>query len=415
MKKWFCMFLIIILVITTGCPGNDKQKSNESNKVEVNKSENKIDKNAASAFINNYLAYVLKGDFDGMKSFYNDEVKSQIKNLPVSSNSRPVGYKIDTDDSGLEDNQNEGKGVSFKVHLYNSGQDIPYFSDDLYKYTVELKNNKMVISKIEKEKSTEIYEKNKVLYKREGDKIKGEKILSLGEMPDFISLSNTLYPGQKIPLPKDGFGPCAISPDGKNILITTKGTLKPAGMSGENLKSAVTYAFIAILSMKEEEDEQQSMQQNKNTKDSKQVIKLEGGGDEKNKEEPSQGEGSKTEAEGQGKGITEAPSIKNLDLYVEAKIKTAAFSPDGKFIIVEYIPPSGLNRIKMYKTSEREIVELAVDKQFLPDRFGIASPSFISIEELSFKVIPAKDATSEEQKYEGIWKMDIKEQKLKPF
>ncbi|SKA95328.1 hypothetical protein SAMN05443428_1187 [Caloramator quimbayensis] len=413
MKKWFCMFLIIILIFTTGCPGNEKKKSNESNKVEVNKSENKIDKNAASAFINNYLAYVLKGDFDGMKSFYNDEVKSQIKSIPVSSSSRPVGYKIDTDDSGLEESQNEGKSAAFKVHLFNSGQDIPYFSDDLYKYTVELKNNKMVISKIEKEKSTEIYEKNKVLYKREGDKIKGEKILSLSEMPDFISLSNTLYPGQKIPLPKDGFGPCAISPDGKNILITTKGTLKTAGASGGSIKNDVTYAFIAILSMKE--DEQQSIQQNKNTKDSKQVIKLEGGGDEKNKEESSGNEESKTGAEGQEKEKVQLPSIKTLDLYVEAKIKTAAFSPDGKFIIVEYIPPSGLNRIKMYKVQEREIVELIVDRQFLPDRFGIVSPAFISFEELSFKVVPSKDATSEEQKYEGIWKMDIKEQKLKPF
>ncbi|MCX7885264.1 MAG: hypothetical protein N2448_09600 [Caloramator sp.] len=411
MKKWFCIFLILVLVFLTGCPGNEKEKSKEFNKMEVDESQSKIDKKAATILINNYLAYVLKGDFDGMKSFYNDEVKSQIKSLPVSANSRPIGYKIDTDYSEEEDNKNQEKEVVFKVHLYNSGQDVPYFAEDIYKYTVELKNNKMMISKIEKEKSTEIYEKNKVLYKREGDKIKGRRILSLNEMPEFISLSNTPYPGQRISLPKEGFGPLAISPDGKNILITTKGTLKP---SGENIKKPVYYAFIAILSMKEEKDEQQSIQQNKNAKDTKQVIKLEGG-DEKNKEEPSQDEGSKTETERQGKGVTEAPSIKALDLYVEAKIKTAAFSPDGKHIIIEYIPPSGLNRIKIYKTNERKLVELIVDKKFLPDRFGIVSPSFISEEKLFFTVIPGKDATPEEERYKGIWEMNIKEQKLKQF
>ncbi|QCX33730.1 hypothetical protein FDN13_08460 [Caloramator sp. E03] len=412
MKKWFCIVLIFILIFMTGCPDNEKEKSNDSNKVEVEKSEN-IDKKAANVFVNNYLTYVLKGDLNGMKSFYADDLKGQIKDVPVIANSRPVSYKMESGDSE-EGSSNEGKTVNFKVHIYNSGQDMPYFSDDLYNYTVGLQEGKMVITKIEKEKSTEIYEKDKALYKREGDKIKGEKVLSLADMQEYISLSNTLYPGQKIPLPKDSFGPCGISPDGKSILITTKGIPKAQNISGLAVEKGATCYFVGLITMKENEEEQESIKKDTSTKDSKQVVKLEEDKTESKGASKSE-EGSKQQPQEEEKTTKEQLTVKTLDFYVGWKIKTAAFSPDGKTIMIEYIQPSGLNRIKLYKTKEGEPIELIIDKQFLPDRFGIASPYFISPQELVFTIVPAKDATSEEEKFKGQWEFDLKEQKLKQY
>lgn len=403
MKKFIFSLLIISLIFFTGCPDNEKQKSNDSNKVQVEKNEDTIDEKAAEAFMKNYLSYLLKGNIDGMKSFYSESLKSHISDIPFSASSRPVAYKMEIDESSQE-NTSEGKTKSFKVNIYNCGIDIPYFSDDTYKYVVEKKEGKMAISKIEKVKSTEIFEMNKGLYKREGDKIKGEKILSLSDMPEYISLSNVGFPGQKIPLPKEAFGPCAISPDGKSIIITTKGITKKEGKDTD-------YYFIGIVSMKENKDEEESLKQNK--KDSRQVIKLEEEKGKESKEEmPSNEEGKMQEGEKAEKAI---PIIKTLDLYVGSKIKTVCFSPDGKLILTEYINPSRLNRIKMYKSKEGESMDLIIDKQFLPERFSLLSPYFISLKEIVFKVEPGKDATLEEQKFKGEWEFDFQEQKVRQY
>lgn len=163
--------------------------------------------------------------------------------------------------------------------------------------------------------------------------------------------------------------------------------------------------------MKENKDEEESLKQNK--KDSRQVIKLEEEKGKESKEEmPSNEEGKMQEGEKAEKAI---PIIKTLDLYVGSKIKTVCFSPDGKLILTEYINPSRLNRIKMYKSKEGESMDLIIDKQFLPERFSLLSPYFISLKEIVFKVEPGKDATLEEQKFKGEWEFDFQEQKVRQY
>lgn len=417
MKKVLCIFLFLLLIIFPGCPDKEKQKSNDSNKVQVEKKDTKIDKKAAKVFIENYMSYVLKGDVDAMKSFYSDDLKFKIMSVPFTSNAHPVGYKMDTEEGssgeeggGSEESggKDEGKGVDFKVHIYSSSKGAPYFSDDTYKYTVTMQDNKMAIDKMEKEKSTELYEKNDVLYKREGDKITGEQVISLKDMPEYITLSNTVSPGLKLPTPRDAFGPCALSPDGKDVVITTAGTPKGTASGG--------YAFAGIIKSeegKQEGGEQESIKQQGGQQDAKQTMKLEGG----------MGGGAQQKKAGAEKGVTEEgakqaekkkpPSMKILDLYMGSKVNTVSFSPDGKLILVEFIPPSGLSRVRVYKSESSEPLELTIEKQFKPDRFAISSAYFTSPEELSFNVIPASDATAEEQRFKGTWQFNVKTEKLK--
>lgn len=369
MKRVIAILAVIIMFTLSGCPGGEEEKTDD-NKIQVNK----IEKAAATEFMDNYLRYVLKGDDMVVKSFYSSKVKELMKkDIPKSTEPHPVGYKI-------EGGEGEKGKMIMTVHLYSAYNGFPYFSDDTYKYTLILQKGKILIDKIDKEKSIEIYAQKNTLYKIEGEKVKGDKIIAIDELPFFVTSKGASE--QKFPVPKDSFGPLAVSSKGKEIVITSM---------GEN-------SFIAIIKMEEAEE----------------ASNIQGDEDKKKGEDQGQA-GGEGEGKQQGQEAEKKPelSIKPVDLYFKTKVNSVSFSPDGKIFVVETIPKGGMNKLIIYTSQTGDIVKTNIEKQFKTESFYLKSPYFISKEELIFSVIPGENTTDEEKMLKGEWMLDIKSGKIK--
>jgi hypothetical protein len=378
MKKIIVLFLIIIMVFSTGCPGpeSESKNNNDSNKVQ---SEDNIDMKASRQFIENYMRYVIKRDAGAMKSFYSTKIKSEIRDLPAVSNPHPVGYKI-------EEGENKETNAEFKAHIYNSYTGKPYYSDDTFKYTITMDNGKMVIDKIEKENTIEVFEKEKALYKREGDKARGELVVSLQDLPYYVVPRGSLSPEQKFPVPRKAFGPCAISPDGKSMIITSVGE----------------QTLVALVKQDQEEDKAAMSTQGEDKQ---------GGGGGGGEGGGGEGEGQQGEAKGQEeKG--QAATVKSIDFYFEGKVVLVSYSPDGKTFVIEQTMPNGLNQVLLYESEKGEPVNHKITTRFRKDTFSITNPYFVSEDNLAFTVEPVSSATREEQKLKGDYIINLKTQKL---
>lgn len=383
MKKFMSIILIFIICFSAGC--SNKEKENEKggdNKVQVMK---KIDPKAAKSFMENYMGYVLKRDTGAMKSFYSSALKEKIRDIPSEQGPHPVGYK-------LEEGENKEKDVEFKVHIYNATTGSPYYSDDSLKYTVTMENGKMQINKIEKDKTTiEVFAKGKTLYKKEGDKVIGDYVISLTDLPDYGIPRYTSSPEQKFPIPKQAFGPTAISPDGKSIVIT----------------SMEKHSFLALVKGGEEDKQTANLQEEgggqggkKGSSDKEQGG--EQGGEQKKEESPQEKEMERVKKQ----------TVKPIDFFLNTKVNAISFSPDGKMFVAELIPQGRLSGILIYREDGGEVVETEIEKQFRPDRFAVSAPYFTSEDKLVFTITPPKDATREEQAQGGTWSYDTKEKKI---
>lgn len=371
MKRFLTIFLIALMFVFSGCPGGEEEKEKDKdNKMEVKGIETK----AAKEFMDNYMRYLLRGDDTAAKSFYSSKVKESIKSdTPKVPEPHPVGYKIEGGESKKDKRE-------MKATIYSSYTGAPYFSEDSFKYTLILEKGRLLIDKIEKEKSIEVFAKKNILYKREGDKVEGDKLLTTDELPYFATSKSAAE--QKFQVSKDSFGPCAIASDGKKIVITTVGS----------------NSLIAIAEMEESEE----------------AVALEGG----DKQGGGQGEGGGgggAQGGEQPGGAQKKPKIKitPVDLYFKNKINVVNFSPDGKKFIVEFTSPDGMSRMLMYDSGKGDIVKTPIDKQFKEGSFSVKNSYFISDDEIVFNVEPGKDTTSEEKMLKGEWILDIKKQKLK--
>lgn len=366
MKKIMSLLLVFMMLLFTGCPGGEEPKSKSNdNKTQVKK----IDKKAAKEFMDNYMRYMMSGNNAALNSFYSDEIKEKASSVPETTNPSPVGFK-------LEEGENKKEDMEFTAHIYSASTETPYFSDDTYKYTIKSEDGKMIIDKIQKDKTSEVFSKGDTIYKREGDKVTGEPLFKLEDLPLFAAPKGAGV--GKYNVPRESFGPCAIAPDGKSFIISSSGD--------DN-------SFIAAIKMEE----------------AKEAALIQGG------EQGEQGGGGQQKG-GQEQGNQEKSdknvSLKPIDLYLNTKITGISFAPDGKMLAVEAIPPGGLTRVNLYKGKEWEQVKSDIDKHFAKDRFSIKKPYFVEENKMIFTVEPIKDATSEEQTYKGEWIYNIKDDKV---
>lgn len=391
MKKKMLIFVItfLMLITSSGCPsGNDGEDKGGSsnNKVQVKQ----MDKKSVRAFMDNYMRRVVEGDKGAIKSFYSKELSGKVSSRLYSmdkDNPIVVGYK-------LEDGEEKEDKMEVKAHIFSEYVGKPYFSDDTFSYTLINEDQNIVIDKIKKELSTEIYEGNKFLYKREGEALKGTPIISIKDLPYYVVIGGDDSLEQKVSVPREDFGPCAVSPEGDNIIITTTGKDKGT--------------LIALVKQKEEGGEEQTIN----------IAQGGGGGDSSGGGNGGGSQGQSQEGQGQGEGSQGQQEQSNMtfkpvDVFSKEKVDLITFSPDGKMFAIQIKKPSGVTKIIVYKEENGEIIKSTVNHQFGDDKFLLQAPYFISSDELLFTVIPAKNATVEERKFKGQWMMDLKNSKIK--
>lgn len=367
MKKLVIGLLLSSMLILTGCP-DKKDSGGDENKVNVMKTDVK----AARVFMSNYLRAVMKRNNGAMYSFYGPKLRDKIKNTPSARNPHPVGYS-------LNEGENKEKKAEFKVHIFSAITNMPYFSDDEFKYTVSMESGKMIIDDMEKGKSVELYEKNSTLYKREGDKLAGKPLASLSDLPRYAVPKESASLEQKFPVPRKSFGSLALSPDGDTAIITS-------------------YDKDSFIGSVNEEESKSSMR-------SIAVMSQPGGGQKGGGSQGGQGGGQEQK--------NEKIKLRTVDFYFNSRINNITYSPDGKTFVVEYTPKSGLRQISAYDGKSGEPVQLKSNRSFRSDRFSITDAYFTSPSELIFTIIPVPDATLEEKRFKGDWVLNMEKNELR--
>lgn len=388
MKKLKVLVLILILIFVPSC-GAQKEHKDDDNKVEVKS----VDMKAASNVMSNYMTCVLLGNTAGMNSYYTANYKSKMENVAKVTEPHPVGYKIEQGE-GSEGDSKEGSSdksnskesnAKFKVHIYNCYTGKPYFSEDVFSYTMKNDDGKILIDSVERQNSTEIYENDKKIFKRtidkSDDKSSEEEVLSINELPEYVTPEGISIPEEKVAVPRGAFGPCALSSNGDTIALTS---------TGEN-------TFLCLVKPNEDSE---TNAQGGDEKDS-------GGSDNKG----GQDEGKAKEGAGKAQTKKAKVTITPVDFYFGSKVNNISFSQDGKMFVVEYAKPSGMSKIAAYEENKKEI-SLKLDETFKPDRFSISSPVFSEDGKIQFKVQAVSKATDEEKKMNGYWNVDTKTGKV---
>ena len=467
LKKLLMVPLVILLMFfVLGCPDKPESKGDNEEKTKVKRIETK----SAGLLMENYMRFLMIGNHGAMKSFYSVGLKKKLQIKASSEEVLPAGYSIGEADMTMEK-------ANYKVNIYNSSRKEAYFSDDEFKYVVKYEGNKLVIDDIQKQKSTELYKEGNELFQRKEEEIKGSKIISLQDLPNYISAKEASAAEQKFPMPKKDFGPCALSPDGKVIVFSSTDKSSFIGILNENeeasadashvtaasavaipetrsVKAAnsnerlkvpmmVSTSIVAsspLLSLSQKTSTvEESKPKSTVTKSRSKVGAVEAGiavetlamsalqqeGKDKQKSSGGQGqEGGGGGSNGQqnsgggsagGNDTSSNYKIKTVDLYFNSEIRNIAFSQDGKLFVVEHRPINGLSKISVYKSESGEKYILKSNQQFSTSRFSFTNPYFASPKELVFTLIPTPKASSAEVKLKSDWRLDIETGILKQF
>lgn len=204
----------------------------------------KPDKNEGKKVVEGYLQALILRDTNKIKSFYSSGLKQSCGNFTPSTEPHPVGYKLDNLD------EKEGK-LEGKAKIFSVIDNVPYFSADESSITVVKEKGSYLIDKIEKSKSTEVIEKDKALFMKQGEDIKGREIVKLDDLPRFAAPQGST-PDIKYSIGRDNFGPIALDPDGKVLALSTVGTypsLMTMDEEGKKFKSLDLYTEGKVRSL----------------------------------------------------------------------------------------------------------------------------------------------------------------------
>lgn len=254
MKRIFCSVLsFVIAFVLISCssgrstqpPKGGQGETEEQGGTTGQGGQNeKPDKNEGKKVVEGYLQALILKNTGKVKSFYSTALKQSSGNFTPSTEPHPIGYKIDNLDE--KEGKLEGKATIFSVI-----DNVPYFSSDESSITVIKEKGSYVIDKIEKTKSAEVIEKDKALFMKQGEDIKGKEIVKLDDLPRFAAPQGST-PDIKYPIGRDNFGPIALDPDGKVLALSTTGT-NPALMTmdeeGKKFKSLDLYLEGKVRSL----------------------------------------------------------------------------------------------------------------------------------------------------------------------
>jgi hypothetical protein len=454
LKKLLMVPLVILFMFfTVGCPDKAESKGDTEEKTKTKKIEVK----SADLLMENYMRFLMIGNRGAMKSFYSAGLKKKLRIKASSADILPAGFSVGEADMMMEK-------ANYKVNIYNSNRKGAYFSNDEFKYVVKIEGNKLVIDDISKEKSTELFKDGNYLFKRMDEKIKGDKIISLQDLPNYITAKEASAVEQKFPMPKKNFGPCALSPDGKVIVFSTTDKSSFLGILNENEEgseqsSALTFPLTASTELQVKKAKIKSATATATATESRMnranstaslevaamapasepqmattstveagisveplamsVLQQEGKDKQKSSGGQDQGAGGGNEQQNEGAGAGNDNSskykIKTVDLYFNSEIRNIAFSQDGKLFVVEYRPNPGLSKIAVYKSESGDKYALKSTQQFSASRFSFTNPYFASPKELVFTLIPTSIASATEVKSKGDWRLDLEKGTLRQF
>jgi hypothetical protein len=112
-----------------------------------------------------------------------------------------------------------------------------------------------------------------------------------------------------------------------------------------------------------------------------------------------------------GNSVREKPVAKefdSIDILNDGKINLMAFSPDEKFLLVQYTNAIGLSGIKIYNVEKDELIPPNLINSFQTDNTNLYYKYFDN-DSLIYKVQVKDKSKTQGADVEGTWKLDLKD------
>lgn len=360
-KKVICLILIVSSLSLFGC----RPKKQEG------KVNNDFDMKIAMNIVETYMNYLIEGDVGNIKTMYSNKLSKQGVENKNSQDLKIKGYTID-------ETNNVGKSGIFSVKTVSINSQNPYTCIEEYRIKVIKEDNQYKIDAININMDKEAFlEKNKIRYRNKNE-IKTELILDSSGIPDFSYAKDDKANVKKIDIPKKHIGTMSFA-------------------YNENLIAISTYdennVFAGVVTI----DESKAVQGEADEGDQGQAPK-----------------GGEQSQEGMNKP-TEKPigkEVLSLDILKASKIDFMVFSPDEKFIVLQYETSDKSKNIRIYKSDSGEIIPIKFEDKYPLDKVNVKFSSF-NRNSVNFDIRSKEENNKEVSKFIGKWQLNLDDFKLK--
>lgn len=343
--------------MVSGCNLNKKEDTKN-----VNQS---FDMKSATATADIYMKYLIKGDMENAKKLYSKDLLKDARS-DENKNLRILGYN-------LIDSSEVGESGVLKMKVARADLIRPFATLDEYSIKVIKEGNDYKIGETNNTPDREVFVERNQLKMRSKNSVVVNLITDIVSMPNYVFSKDDKANVEKVPVPKRNFGIMDFSYDGDRLAVVTYSS----------------DSYIGIIRINE------SMQ-----------TQSQDSGDQQGDSSGGQGGGGQqNEQQGAEKPI--GKDITDLDVLKNSKVEFLAFSPDEKFIVVQYTNNAIGNCIRVYKTDSGDMISYKFEKAFPLDKVNVI---FSSFDEgiLSFDVVSKNNSKGELSQIIGEWELDLR-------
>ncbi|EPY2272698.1 head-tail adaptor protein [Clostridium sporogenes] len=368
--KNFTKKIIIFLIFTTTISLFGCKKNKEDTKV-----TNDFDIKIATNLLNSYMECLIEENMEGAQKLYSKKLKKD-KTKKENSDIKIKGYTT-------EEINEVGKSALFVTKVASVNVKEPYTSVEEYKIRVIKEENEYKIDEVNIGMDKEAFtKKNRIRYRNKNN-VKTELIIKPSTLPDYAYSTDDKANIEKLDVPKKNIGPMSLS-------------------YSENFIAISTYdknSYIGIITIDESKAVQGAQEEGEQGGN--------GGG----------GEGASPEEQGTDimEEIGEKPigkEISSLDLLKGSKIDFMVFSPDEKFIAVQYETSDKTKNIRIYQADSANIIPFKMEDKFPLSKVNVTLSSFAT-DSVIFNVSSKEKNDKNTAEFIGKWQLDLKAFKVK--
>ncbi|HCL4439344.1 head-tail adaptor protein [Clostridium botulinum] len=368
----FAKKIIIFLIFTTTISLFGCKKNKEDTKV-----TNDFDIKIATNLLNSYMESLIEENMEGAQKLYSkklkkDKIKKENKDVKIK------GYTT-------EQINEVGKSALFIAKVVSVNVKEPYTSVEEYKIRVIKEENEYKIDEVNISMDKEAFTKNNRIRYRNKNNVKTELIIKPSTLPDYSYAKDDKANIEKLTVPKKNIGPMSLS-------------------YSENFIAISTYdknSYIGIITIDESKAVQGGQDQ----------------GDQGDQGEQGGAGGGETRQEATDimEEIGEKPigkEISSLDLLKGSKIDFMVFSPDEKFIAVQYETSDKTKNTRIYQADSADIIPFKMEDKFPLNKVNVTLSSFAT-DSIIFNVSSKEKNDKNLTEFIGKWQLDLKEFKVK--
>lgn len=317
---------------------------------------------------------LIEENMEGAQKLYSKKLKKD-KTKKENSDIKIKGYTT-------EEINEVGKSALFVTKVASVNVKEPYTSVEEYKIRVIKEENEYKIDEVNISMDKEAFtKKNRIRYRNKNN-VKTELIIKPTTIPDYAYSTDDKANVEKLVVPKKNIGPMSLS-------------------YSENFIAISTYdkdSYIGIITI----DESKAVQ---------------GGQDQEDQGGQGGAEGGETGQQGTDimEEIGEKPigkEISSLDLLKGSKIDFMVFSPDEKFIAVQYETSDKTKNIRIYQADSANIIPFKMEDKFPLSKVNVTLSSFAT-DSVIFNVSSKEKNDKNIAEFIGKWQLDLKEFKVK--